>query len=39
MSWVEFEHTIRAFDQAETVYALDRAATVIGPLQTTATKL
>jgi hypothetical protein len=30
MSWVEFEHTIPAFERAKTVHALDCAATVIG---------
>jgi hypothetical protein len=30
MPWVEFEPTIPAFEQAKTVDALDRAATVIG---------
>jgi hypothetical protein len=30
MPWVEFEPTIPAFDQAKTVHALDRTATVIG---------
>jgi hypothetical protein len=31
MSWVGFEHTIPAFEQAKTFHALDSAATVIGP--------
>jgi hypothetical protein len=30
MPWVGFETTIPAFEQAEIVHALDRAATVIG---------
>jgi hypothetical protein len=30
MPWVVFEPTIPAFERAKTVYALDRAATVIG---------
>jgi hypothetical protein len=30
MPQVGFEHTIPAFEQAKTVHALDRAATVIG---------
>jgi hypothetical protein len=30
MPWVGFEPTIPAFKRAKTVYALDRAATVIG---------
>jgi hypothetical protein len=29
MPWVEFESTVPAFEQAKTVYALDRAAIVI----------
>jgi hypothetical protein len=31
MPWVRFEATISVFEQAKTVHALDRAATVIGP--------
>jgi hypothetical protein len=31
MPWVEFEPTIPAFEQANTVHVLDRAATVMGP--------
>jgi hypothetical protein len=39
MPWVGFESTIPAFEQAKTVYVLDRAAIVMGhevvyPLQT-----
>jgi hypothetical protein len=30
MSWMGFEPTIRTFERAKTVHALDRAATVIG---------
>jgi hypothetical protein len=30
MPWVEFEPTIPVFEQANTVHALDRAATEIG---------
>jgi hypothetical protein len=30
MPQVGFEHTIPVFERAKTVYALDRAATVIG---------
>jgi hypothetical protein len=30
MPWVGFEPTIRVFERAETVHALDLAATVIG---------
>jgi hypothetical protein len=29
MLWVEFEPTIRAFEQAKTIYVLDRKTTVI----------
>jgi hypothetical protein len=32
MLWLGFEPTIPAFDRAKRVYALDRAATVIGCL-------
>jgi hypothetical protein len=32
MPWVGFEPTIPVFERAKTVHALDRAATVIGPL-------
>jgi hypothetical protein len=30
MFWVGFEPTISAFEQAKTIHALDRVATVIG---------
>jgi hypothetical protein len=32
MSWVGFKPTIPAFKRAKTVHALDRAASVIGPI-------
>jgi hypothetical protein len=33
MPWVGFEPTISAFERAKTVHAIDRAATVIGSIQ------
>jgi hypothetical protein len=37
MSWVEFEPTILVFEGTKIVYALDRAASVIGFVNTTTT--
>jgi hypothetical protein len=39
MLWVGFEPTIPAFEQAKTVHALDRAATVIGTKYTTTVQI